>query len=549
MISIQHLTYTYPRRSKPALINVSWRVSDGEFVLLAGPSGSGKSTLLRCLNGLAPHFSGGTLAGEVVVCGHDVVQDGPQKLSQHVGFVGQDPESQAILDIVENEIAFGLENKAVPTTEMRLRVEEVLDLLDLSPLRSRSIVSLSGGECQRVAIAAALVQKPSVLVLDEPTSQLDPQSAEDVLRSLVRLNEDLGLTIIMAEHRLERIIRSVDRITYLEGGRVTVDAPVKEALQSIAVVPPLIQLARELDWRPLPLTVREAKRFITSDERRIAETTQSSMVSQLVKHSGSSLLEVNDLSFSYNGHHTLKKVNLDVKSGEAVALIGRNGAGKSTLLKCIVGLLAVRSGSVSINGRQTTGREVADICHEVGYLPQYPDDLLFAETVREEFETTLRNHRRHGVVGFEDLIHRLGLDTVSERYPRDLSVGQRQRVAIGAISVTRPRVLLLDEPTRGLDMQAKGNLVSLLRKWMDEGIGLLFVTHDVELVAMLARRTYVMSQGEIIAAGDTHEVLGSTPQFAPQITRLFPESGWLTVTEALTDLNLNRPTQPDKRMV
>lgn len=539
MISIQNLTYTYPNQSLPAIENICWSVLDGEFVLVTGPSGSGKSTLLRTINGLVPHFSGGQIEGKVHVHGVDVVHHGPQKMSRYVGFVGQDPESQSVLDMVESEIAFGLENQAVPVSEMRLRVEEVLDLLDLSPLRSRSITNLSGGERQRVAIAVALALRPSILVLDEPTSQLDPQSAEDVLRSLVRLNEDLGLTIVLAEHRLERIIRYVDRITHMEDGRIRVDAPVQEALESITAVPPIVQLARRLDWRPLPLTVREAKRFVTARMKNDVAASPNSADHSFIRPSELPLLEIKDLSFSYNGHQTLNDVSLNVQPGEAVALIGRNGAGKTTLLKCIVGLLTARSGFISINGRPSTGREVADICREVGYLPQYPDDLLFADTVHEELELTLRNHKQLWNTNSDQLISDLGLSDVIDQYPRDLSVGQRQRVALGAVTVTRPRVVLLDEPTRGLDSRTKENLTALWQSWLAEGIGLLLVTHDVELVAMLAQRTYVLSQGEIITSGLTRDVLSSAPQFAPQIARLFPGRGWLTAAEALAGLSNN----------
>jgi energy-coupling factor transport system ATP-binding protein len=199
MITIRELSYSYPSGAGKALCAVNWQVQAGEFVLLAGPSASGKSTLLRCLNGLVPHFSGGTISGQVEVDGLDAIAVGPRVLSRHVGFVSQSPEAQAVLDEVEAEIAFALENAAIPTQEMRVRVEEVLDLLDLAPLRGRSLASLSGGERQRVAIAAALALRPALLVLDEPTSQLDPQSADDVLRSLIRLNEDLGLTIVLAD--------------------------------------------------------------------------------------------------------------------------------------------------------------------------------------------------------------------------------------------------------------------------------------------------------------------------------------------------------------
>ena len=531
MIAVRHLTYTYPQRTTPALHDVTWDVADGEFVLVAGASGSGKSTLLRCLNGLVPHFSGGLLAGRVTVGGIDAVAAGPRVLSRHVGFVAQDPEAQAVLDRVEGEIAFALENAAVPPAEMRLRVEEVLDLLDLTPLRDRPLHTLSGGERQRLAIAAALALRPRVLALDEPTSQLDPQSAEDVLRALVRLNEDLGLTIVLAEHRLERIARYADRLTYLAAGRVVHDGPVRDVLPRLPAAPPVVQLAGALGWRPTPLTVKEARPFAAA-----LAATPVPPAAELP--GGPPLLHVEGLRFSYNGHATLKEVNLSVAPGEAVALVGRNGAGKSTLLKCIVGLLRGQAGEVRIGGRPTRGRDVADICREVGYLPQNPDDLLFADTVADEVRATLRNHGLpEPPASIAASLARLGLGDVAEVYPRDLSVGQRQRVALAAVTATQPRLLLFDEPTRGLDRTAKEELLALWRGWLANGAALLLVTHDVEMAAAIAHRTIVLSQGEVIAGGPTRDVLTATPHFAPQIARLFPGRGWLTVADVLAALN------------
>ena len=531
MIAVRHLSYTYPQRTTPALHDVTWDVADGEFVLVAGASGSGKSTLLRCLNGLVPHFSGGVLAGGVTVGGIDAVAAGPRVLSRYVGFVAQDPEAQAVLDRVEGEIAFALENAAVPPVEMRLRVEEVLDLLDLTPLRDRPLHTLSGGERQRLAIAAALALRPRVLALDEPTSQLDPQSAEDVLRALVRLNEDLGLTIVLAEHRLERIARYADRLTYLAAGRVVHDGPVREVLPRLPAAPPVVQLAGALGWRPMPLTVKEARPFA-------ATLTATAVPPAAELPGGAPLLHVAGLRFSYNGHATLKDVNLSVAPGEAVALVGRNGAGKSTLLKCIVGLLRGQAGEVRVGGRPTRGRDVADICREVVHMPQTPDELPFADTVADEGRATLR---KHGLpeppATIAASLSRLGLGDVAAIYPRDLSVGQRQRVALAAVTATQPRLLLFDEPTRGLDRAAKDALLALWRDWLANGAALLLVTHDVEMAAAIAQRTIVLSQGEIIAAGPTRDVLTATPHFAPQMARLFPGRGWLTVADVLAALN------------
>lgn len=533
MIRINHLTYTYPQSVRPALHDLDWNVTDGEFVLVAGPSGSGKSTLLRCLNGLVPHFSGGVIKGEIEVYGLNAISVGPHMLSRTVGFVAQDPESQTVLDRVESEIAFSLENAAVPREEMRVRVEEVLDLLELTPLRSRAVQTLSGGERQRLAIAAALIQRPKMLVLDEPTSQLDPQSAEEVLRALVRLNEDLGLTIILAEHRLERIARYADRLTWIEEGRIRFDGSVREGLERMDLGFPIVQIARAMGWQPLPLTVKEARQFLPNWVADKSNAPQPGPPKQADK----SALEVQNVQFAYNGRPALRNVALTVGAGETVALVGRNGAGKSTLLKCIVGLARPKSGDIRIAGRSINGRSVADICREVAYLPQNPDDLLFAETVADEFKVTLNNHHLNQAPDdIHEFLRVLGLAEAAEAYPRDLSVGQRQRVAMGAVTVTRPSLLLLDEPTRGLDATLKAELVALWRRWLADGAAILLVTHDVELAAQIADRTVMMSQGEVIASGPTREVLGSTPNFSPQISRLLPGKGLLTVADALAYL-------------
>jgi energy-coupling factor transporter ATP-binding protein EcfA2 len=544
MIQFEHLTYTYPNASHPALADVTLNTAERAFVLVVGPSGVGKSTLLRCLNGLVPHFTGGTLSGRVDIAGHDPVAEGPQVLSHVVGFVFQDPEAQFVMDRVADEIAFGLENAAMPPTEMRARVDEVLALMDLTALRDRPVETLSGGQKQRVAIAAALAFRPRILVLDEPTSQLDPQSAEDVLQALVRLNRDIGLTVVLAEHRLERVLPHVDHMIYLappsteDGDGRVLSGPPRHVLNQMNLTPPLITLGKALGWEPLPLTVGEGKAFAqeaVSGSR--FQVSGSELKPETLKPE--TILRVENLSFAYDGVPALTDASLTVNAGELVALMGRNGSGKTTLLKCIVGLLRPQQGKIALAGESLVGRETASICRRIGYLPQDPDVLLFADTVAEELAVTLRNHDllTSPPIAPADLLAHLGLDGVAASYPRDLSVGQRQRVALGAVTVTRPRLLLLDEPTRGLDYPAKRELVRLLREWQAEGAGVLLVTHDVELAAQAADRVVLISQGEVIA-DDAPGVLTASPLFAPQVARLFPDTGWLTAENALTGLGM-----------
>ena len=552
-IQVRNLSYTYPGSSEPALSDVTLEIADGEFVLVAGPSGAGKSTLLRCLNGLVPHFTGGTVQGDISVGEHDPVDEGPQTLSRVVGFVFQDPEAQFVVDRVEDEIAFALENAAVPPTEMRLRVEEVLHLLDLAPLRDRQLDTLSGGEKQKVAIAAALALRPQILALDEPTSQLDPQSAEDVLQALVRLNHDMGLNIVLAEHRLERVLPYVDRLIYLsDPDHHVLSAPPREVLKQVELTPPLVELGKGLGWDPLPLTVKEGRRFASRARRRrqdfIHGTRGGNGGARADKAAPTSAVgrpeldrdgafTIENLHFAYNGKPILQGVDVQIAPGELVALMGRNGSGKTTLLKCVVGLLKPERGRIKMNGGSLVGQRTAEISKKVGYLPQEPSDLLFADSVGEELAITLRNHDLldRPPIAPDDLLARLDLGNLKASYPRDLSAGQRQRVALGAVTVTKPRLLLLDEPTRGLDYRAKRELVDLLREWQAEGASILLVTHDVELVAQAADRVMLLSQGEIIADA-APEVLTTSPLFAPQVARLFPGTDWLTAEDALEGL-------------
>jgi len=506
-------------------------------------------TLLRCLNGLVPHFTGGSVSGNLFVDGHDPLKEGPQALSQVVGFVFQDPESQFVVDRVEDEIAFALENAAVPPTEMRLRVEEVLHLMDLTDLRDRQLDTLSGGEKQKVAIATALALRPRILALDEPTSQLDPQSAEDVLQALVRLNQDMGLTILLAEHRLERVLPYIDRLVYLsEGEHGVYSGPPRHILEQVDLNPPLVALGKALRWDPLPLTIKEGRRFAggMAVPERIAGSQIRRATHGTPSHGGNgnggrmrdgSHFVISDLHFAYNGKPVLQGIDLHIAAGELVALMGRNGSGKTTLLKCVVGLLKPRQGRIDIDERSLLGQDTAEITRQVGYLPQNPGDLLFADTVADELVVTLRNHDLldYPPVSPDDLLARLDLDELRAAYPRDLSAGQRQRVALGAITVTKPRLLLLDEPTRGLDYEGKRELVRLLREWQDEGTSVLLVTHDVELVAQAADRVALLSHGQIIADA-APELLTTSPLFAPQVARLFPGTGWLTVDDALQGL-------------
>ncbi len=537
-ILLEKLSFAYPGRESQILNEISFSADAGEFILLAGPSGAGKSTLLRCLNGLVPHFSGGAISGKVTVAGIDVLAAGPQVMSRHVGFVFQDPEAQMVLDTVEAEIAFGLENLAVPGEELAGRVEDVMVLLDLVRLRHRPLVDLSGGERQRVAIATALVLKPTILALDEPTSQLDPTAAREFLGHIVALQKNLGLTVVLIEQRLERVVQFASRLIYLEDGKITADGPVRDTLELLPEnqQPPITRLAQALDWRPVPLTSAEGRRMTPG----MPEMPSNHQLPSPAKNGHSrpirTVLEAHNLQYSYGDQPVLRGIHLTLAEGRATALVGANGSGKSTLLRCLVGLLRPDRGTINLSGKPTSGMSVAAICRQVAYLPQAPDDLLYAETVREELQATLTNHGlkpEYGALDPDELLNELGLGNLAEAYPRDLSVGQRQRVALGAVMITRPKVLLLDEPTRGLDYASKQSLARLWATWREQGMSILLVTHDMELAARVADHVLVLKEGTIDSSGSVADILGTNSLYGSQVARLFPGRGLLTVHDAL----------------
>ena len=508
-----------------------------------GPSGSGKSTLLRCINGLVPHFSGGSLRGTIRVNDLDPVKLSPREMSRKVGFVFQDPETQFVVDRVEDEIAFSLENAALPTNEMEVRVEEALTLLELTQLRKRRLDTLSGGEIQRVAIAAAMALKPQILVLDEPTSQLDPHSAEEVLEALVTLNKTLGLTVLLAEHRLERVLPHAGQIIYLgddyPGG---LSGAPREVLSRVQLNPPMIILGKVLGWEPLPLTIEEARECAKQSDDKLREVSirQSPKRAKHIDNRAAAFIQADGVEVSFGNIQALRGVNIRLYPGEIAVMMGPNGAGKSTLLRSLIGLTPLENGKIKVDGKDIAGRTVADICEQVGYLPQDPNALLFADTVMEELHITLRNHHLDSSAANpqpENLLVRLGLGDKADYYPRDLSTGERQRVALGAVLVTHPGALLLDEPTRGLDYDAKLTLLRLLRTWRDEGMAILMVTHDVELAVQAADRIILMENGLVTADGIPAEVLANSTMFTPQVAKIFPNRGWLTVNDVIGEID------------
>ena len=512
--------FAYPD-GPPVLRGVDLELADGEVVLVVGDSGSGKSTFLRTVNGLVPHSSGGRFRGRIEIGGDDVTGRRPRDLAGTVGFVHQDPEAQVVIDEVEHDVAYVLENLGRGHAEMRRRVEEVLDALGLAPLRHRAPSSLSGGERQRVAVAGALAAAPPVLVLDEPTSMLDPQGADDVLAAIGRLVDDLGTTVVMAEHRLERAAPLADRAVLLDRGRVVADGAPADVVADLPGAPPVAHLGRLLGWDPPPLTVRDARRHQRSSPAPLpTEAPSTGSDAGTPPAPGEVLVRARGVDASpAGGPAVLRAVDLDVARGEVIALLGRNGSGKTTLLRTLADLVRPLAGTIDRAGR-------------VALVPQDPGRMLFAATVRGEVAETARLLHRSGDT-VDDWLDRLALGGLADRHPRSLSTGERQRVAVAAVAVGGADVLLLDEPTRGIDATSRAALETAVVEHAARGGAVVVATHDVELAARTATRVVVLGGGDVVADGPAREVLAGS-LFAPQVLRVLPP--YLTVAEVAAAL-------------
>ena len=517
---------------RPALSGVTFTIEEGELVLVVGPTGSGKSTLLRCINGLVPHFSGGTLSGRVMVDGRDTRHHRPRDLADVVGFVVQDPLASFVTDSVEDELAYGMETLGVEPLAMRRRVEESLDLLGLTGVRDRTLTEISGGQQQRVAIGAVLAAGPRVLVLDEPTSALDPVAAEEVLAALHRLVHDLGITVVLAEHRLERVIHHADRVLVLEDGHVAPLADPAEAMTRSLVHPPVIELGRTMGWTPLPLSIRDARRAAGDLRSRLAASPPPPVASVPLQ---SVAAAVRKLTVRRGVATALRGLSLEIHHGSVMAVMGRNGAGKSTLLAALVGQLRATAGSVLVGELDPAATPPARLVGSVGLVPQDPGLLLYSDTVGGECASADADFGAPpGTTAA--LLQRIGGRIDSAAHPRDLSEGQRLCLTLSVILGGRPDLVLLDEPTRGLDYPAKARLVEVLRELVDDGHAVVLATHDVELAADVADRVVVLADGEVVADGPSRSVLAGSPAFAPQVAKILHPLPYLTVEDVVAAL-------------
>jgi energy-coupling factor transporter ATP-binding protein EcfA2 len=541
-LALASVTYSYPTAETPALCDVSFDLAPGEFALLAGRSACGKSTLLRASCGLVPHFHGGEIEGRIEVGGIDAISAGPGELAAVVGYVAQDPETQVVSTTVSAEIELPLEMRGDPPTSRARAVEEVALALAIPHLLDRAVDTLSGGELQRVALAAALVTRPRLVLLDEPTSQLDPVAGDELIWLLRRLNEEWGVTILLAEHRLERCLAAADRVIAMASGSVAYDGNPRDFLawaQRVdqALETPAAKLFSLAGIDPLPVGVRDARRSLAlaataeggaADPLRTSCTFSSPTLRRQqpasppkklreegVRRSPAAAVRAKDLWVELIQRETprdvLRGIDLAVLGGERVALMGRNGAGKSTLLRTAAGLLD------PIRGKLETP-------HGIALLTQNPSDYLVRERVGDELS---------GDAGLAAL-RLLGLEHAADADPRDLSGGERQRLALAIALAGRmegealPGLVALDEPTRGMDRARKDDLVGLIGDLAERGAGLLVATHDVEFAAAFAERVVLLGDGVVIADGPAPEVLSGGWYFATEVARVLDLPGAIT---------------------
>lgn len=560
-LAIEGLSYGYPH-ADPALREISLTLTAGEFALLAGRSACGKTTLLRAACGLVPHFHGGEIDGGVHVAGMDAIAGGPGELAAVVGYVAQDPETQIVSTTVAAEIELPLEMRGDPQASRARAVEEVALALAIPHLLGRTVDTLSGGELQRVALAAALVTRPKLVLLDEPTSQLDPVAGDELIWLLRRLNEEWGVSILLAEHRLERCLAAADRVIAMDSGTIAFDGSPRDFLAwaqqaDTALETPAARLFSLAGIEPLPVGVRDARQILMSTDalqgRVLSRDGGASLALRSAPGKGIDPPEVRSLALRRlraardtpttrhppamsvrdlwielrsgdEPRDVLKGIDLEMGRGERVALMGRNGAGKSTLLRALAGLVEPVRGKTEVAG-------------EMALLTQNPSDYLVRERVGDELPgdeglTALR------IVGLEDKV---------DSDPRDLSGGERQRLALAIALAGRmggdemPGLVALDEPTRGMDRARRQDLVELIEGFAARGAGIVVATHDVEFASAFAERVVLMGDGVVIADGSAAEILSGGWYFATEVARILDLPGVITPEQGAASLDREPP--------
>lgn len=520
MISLTDLQVDYGRG--PVITGISLEIRAAEFVLLAGSTGSGKSTLLGALAGLVPDFTGGTLRGSRSVTAR--VSAGPAV----VALVQQQPANGFVAEQVDAEIRFGLRDLPVPVQQQR--IDAALEAVGALHLAERRCATLSAGEVQRVAIAAAIAMEPDVLLLDEPTSALDAVAADEVLALLARLTRDLGVTVVIAEHRFDQAVQHVDRICLLDSGSGRL-GPVADLVRALPAPPVVVQIADAAGLPQTPLAPRELVRAVQHE--LVTPTTSQRNSDDAV------VIEVANATVDRAGNEVLRNVELAVRQGEICGVLGRNGAGKSTLLETIFGDLPLRRGRIRVAGRDPQRLAGNDLLRTISLLPQQPQDLLVEESVAAECASNdARRQLPAGSTG--QRLQELLPDTDVRLHPRQLSEGQRTLLALAVCTAHQPAALLLDEPTRGLDQRVRQQLANDLRRLAAAGAAVLVATHDVDWAAEICDTALTLSAGEVVNTGSAREVLTAVQLTAPTAAKTFWPAKLLSVEEAVAAIRAVR---------
>jgi energy-coupling factor transporter ATP-binding protein EcfA2 len=553
MISVEDLSFQYSTGKSRVLRNINLVVPQGAYVALVGPSGSGKSTLCFTMNGIIPHSIAGILSGSVVVDSLNTREHHVYELAEKVGIVLQNPESQLFAMSVEEELAFGPENLGLPREEISARIEDALSIIGIAD-RERFPFSLSGGEKQKLAIASILTMNPSHLVLDEPTSQLDPRGRKSVYDVLNGLHSH-GMSIILIEHNTEYVAEHAQQVLVVKDGAVCASGSPREVFSRVdemktlgIQVPEVAELTYELYKRRaierVAVTLEDAVSLLEHLTCEGASPPGTNFEPEFKKGENSlqpskadPAIEVKNLSFQYSDIPVLNNVSLTIGQGDIAAIIGQNGSGKTTLVKHFNGLLRPREGEIFVFGESIRNKSVAQLAQKIGYVFQNPDHQIFADSVFEEVEFGLKNLHvppEERMERVSAVLKQTDLFKYKDTHPISLSGGEKQRLVIASVLVMNPRILILDEPTTGLDLKSSRSIIELVRALYQQNRTVVLVTHDMKLVAEMAHRILILKEGSVAAEGSPHEIFSNHDLLAdnfleaPQITRLSHRLGYGT---------------------
>ena len=537
-ISLENINYSYPLSENKNLKDINLTIEKGEIILITGKSGSGKSTLVRCITGTIPNFYGGEILGDVKINNKSLKDLNHRERAREITMVFQDPERQLIMNKVHREIAFSLENLGIKDEDIKRRVWETMRFFNISKLWDRDIENLSGGEKQKVAIASAVALKPNCIILDEPISQLDPQSAEEVMYFIKKINEELGITILIIEQRIDKWFEIADKILIMDKAKAIFYGNKKELYnKGLNEFLPTYLKVNKLLKKDITLNIKNTRNIIENFKFSNLESKEIKEKNFSIKKEKNSfwnklllkkqdkencLINVEKLFVKYNEKEVLTNINLNFKDKKFYTIIGENGAGKSTLLKALMNLIKFK-GDIFLENKSIKNMSRKDIARIIGYVSQNPNDYISKDTVYEEIKFTLSNFGIEDENLIKDILKKLDIYHLKDKNPRDVSGGEKQRIAIASIMVMKPKIIMLDEPTRGLDNKTKEVLGKLLKTFKKEGSTIIMITHDIDFASEYSDEILLMFDGKLISKGSIKEVLKDGIYYTSTIHKLFKD--------------------------